>query len=361
MFKTVTKTFFTSKNWKSIPAILLTILGSITSIALTFVILSPTNLFFYIPAPNTAYAASLNANSEKVIVYVVDSGIDPTRLTELQNHTLEGYDAILDTPEGTDDCTGHGTSVAGVIARNTDHKKVTIVPVKVIDCEGIGNPIPMVKGIKWVIDNHPENAPTGIINISLGYTDTIPFLDNLQNAVQEAIDKGFVVVVSAGNDSTSLPKKDIENVVADACRVAPAHVSDAITVGSARHPKHSEVFRSAFSNSGSCVDVFAPGEGITIVKQTDNGDWGVSTGFGTSFAAPLVAAIIANKVVIQPDADRVFLENYIKENAVSGLIRDTAKIPLNPTDPVYPDKSTPNLFIKLMTKENGGKTFFKID
>lgn len=65
--------------------------------------------------------------------------------------------------------------------------------------------------------------------------------NTINNAVSGAISTGVVVVSSAGNDS------------GDACMKSPASVEAAITVAATGTDDR----RGTYSNSGSCVDIFA--------------------------------------------------------------------------------------------------------
>ena len=92
-------------------------------------------------------------------------------------------------------------------------------------------------------------------------------------AVASTVDSGVTVVVAGGNDNQ------------DACRESPASEPKAITVGSTTRTDT----RSSFSNFGTCLDLFAPGSGITSAW----GDGGTNTISGTSMASPHVAGVAA--------------------------------------------------------------------
>lgn len=364
MFKIVVKTFFNFENWRSLKSVVLTAIGFIIAVAMAFIVFQPTNVFFLMPSYDKAYAADLDNYDGKVLVYIVDSGVDGNA-GGLQGYTAKGYDAVEDEQGGNHDCSGHGSSVASVVAGLTKSDDVTIVPVKTGGCEKMHDPVAIVRGINWIIENHPEGAPVGVINISLGYVDIIPFLDGLQNAVQSALDAGFVVVTSAGNESVTAGEEEDgvvaeETFVEDACRAVPANVPDVITVGSAvvTGKNKNKVVRSVFSNSGPCIDLFAPGENVSVVKRTSNGDWAFVNGQGTSYASPYVAGIIANKLAVERTLNRAQLEEYVKSKAADGVMRSTLELPIEPSNPVKPELSTPNMFIKLETKNNGFKQFY---
>jgi subtilisin family serine protease len=209
-----------------------------------------------------------------VTAYVVDSGI--AAHSEFGNRLVAGYTAINDT-RGSTDCNGHGTHVAGTIGSNTYGvaEGVTLVPVRVLDCAGSGTTSSVISGIDWAIGNHAAGVPA-VLNLSLG-GGISPELDN---AVNLAIADGIIVAVAAGNDGD-----DSDVTQRNACIYSPARVPNAITVGATT----SADARASFSNIGSCVDLFAPGQAIKSTWL--NG--ATSTISGTSMAAPHVAGAAA--------------------------------------------------------------------
>jgi serine protease len=88
------------------------------------------------------------------------------------------------------------------------------------------------------------------------------------NAVAAAVDAGIVVVVAAGNSN------------ADACNYSPASSSKVITVGSTT----STDLKSGFSNWGTCLDIWAPGSGIS--SAWIGSTTATNTISGTSMASP---------------------------------------------------------------------------
>ena len=145
---------------------------------------------------------------------------------------------------GTQDCNGHGTHVAGTVGGSNYGVApgVAIVPVRVLDCSGSGSTSGVIAGIDWVVANHVAGTPA-VANMSLGGGRS----SAIDIAVQSAVADGVVFVVAAGNST------------ANACQSSPAGEPLAITVGATT----SADARSSFSNYGSCVDVFAPGSSIT--------------------------------------------------------------------------------------------------
>ena len=209
-----------------------------------------------------------NYTGAGVHAYIVDTGIRASHV-QFSGRMSNGFTAINDG-NGTNDCNGHGTHVAGTVGGSTHGvaKGVTLHAVRVLGCTGSGSNSGVVAGIDWVRLNHVKPA---VANMSLGggissATDT---------AVANATAAGVVFVVAAGNSN------------ADACGSSPARAPSAITVGSTT----SSDARSSFSNWGTCVDIFAPGSSITSAWHTST--TATNTISGTSMASPHVAGVVA--------------------------------------------------------------------
>jgi len=211
-----------------------------------------------------------NGTGKGVTAYVIDTGIRSTH-RELRGRVKSGFSVIKDG-RGTQDCYGHGTHVAGTLGGKTYGvaKKVTFRPVRVLRCNGVGSNSGVIAGIDWVTRHH-KSGPA-VANLSLGTTAVSRAMDD---AVQRSVADGVTFVVAAGNENQ------------DACDVSPGRTPADITVGSTR-PNDA---RSGFSNWGTCVDVFAPGNGITSAWHT--GNKATRSISGTSMAAPHVAGAAA--------------------------------------------------------------------
>lgn len=330
------------KDWR---VWFITLIGFATSLLLFFIVIQPTRLWFFEPQKNPAYSIMFDKHKDNVLVYVVDSGVESSVNEWLTNNTIPGYDAINDIPGGNKDCTGHGTQVASVIGNNVDSVNVKVVPVKTAGCSSVSNPVAIVRGLNWIIDNHPQNGSIGIINMSFGYIDSIPFLDGIQNAVQSALDAGFVVVASAGNNS--IVDDSLGSIIQDACNEVPANVDGVITVGAAEMSfSEGTVQRAPFSNSGSCITLFAEGSNIMTSTKNVLGENITEYANGTSFAAPYVSAALAKKLLLLPDSSREEIKKSILEDAVAGAITSNSESPLEPNINVVVEKSTPNLFLE---------------
>lgn len=331
------------KDWR---VWLLTFLGFSYALIIGFIIIQPTRLWFLQPKTDYAYSEMLAKHKTNVLVYVIDSGVDIEANDWLSQHSVEGYNAIEDAPDGTADCSLHGTRVASVIGSKSKEENITLVPVKTAGCSLINDPVAIIRGINWIVDNHPKDAPIGVINISSGYMDTVPFLDGIQNAVRSALDAGFVVVASAGNNS-KVDTASGKDQVADACNEVPANVEGVITVGAASLSfVEGNVQRATFSNSGACVSLFAQGVEVrTSIKDTD-GETVANYANGTSYAAPYVTAAIANKLALFPLMQREDVTNAVKADAIKNVIVSNFAAPLEPNVNVSSKNKTPNLFLE---------------
>lgn len=208
-----------------------------------------------------------------VTAYVIDSGISPDA-EEFGSRLGAGFTSISDT-YGTDDCNGHGTHVAGTIGGTTYGvaKGVTLVPVRVLDCGGSGTWSGVVAGIDWVAGQH-DNGERSVANMSLGGSRN----SSVDAAVARLVKDGVTVAVAAGNNGR------------DACNYSPARVPEAITVGATNDTDT----RASWSNFGKCLDLFAPGVGITSAWPADVAPGSTTnTISGTSMASPHVAGAAA--------------------------------------------------------------------
>jgi aqualysin 1 len=212
-----------------------------------------------------------------VHAYVIDTGINLTH-GEFSGRTGNGYDAVT-SGGNANDCHGHGTHVAGTVGGTIYGvaDKVTLHPVRVLNCSGSGTNSGVIAGVDWVRNNSVKPA---VANMSLG--------GGLSNALDTAVanlsNSGVPVAVAAGNDN------------ANACNASPARTPVAITVGATT----SSDVRSSFSNYGNCLDVFAPGSGIT--SAWIGGNAATNTISGTSMATPHVAGVAALYLSANPSA-----------------------------------------------------------
>ncbi|MDQ3803413.1 MAG: S8 family peptidase [Acidobacteriota bacterium] len=235
-----------------------------------------------------------NWTGSGVRVYVIDTGIRTS-------HTQFGGRAsnVFDVNGGNgQDCNGHGTHVSGTVGGSTYGvaKSALLRGVKVFQCANTTSTSNIIAGVNWVTSNRVQPA---VANMSVGG----PASSAMDTAVQNLINAGVPVAVSAGNSNG-----------ADACTQSPARLAAAITVGSTT----TSDARSSFSNIGTCLDLFAPGSSIPSAWYTS--DTATATLSGTSMASPHVAGVAALYRQAFPSASPATVRNAIVSNATTNRL-----------------------------------------
>ena len=242
---------------------------------------------------NNAY--TYNQTGQGVHAYVIDTGVRASH-QEFAGRMGNGFTAINDG-QGTNDCNGHGTHVAGTTGGTTYGvaKAVTLHAVRVLSCSGSGSTSGVIAGVDWVTQNHVKPA---VANMSLGGSIS----SALDQAVANSIAAGVSYAIAAGNSN------------ANACNASPARVASANTVGATT----SSDARSSFSNFGTCVDIFAPGSSITSAWHTSN--TATNTISGTSMASPHVAGALALYLQTNPGASPSTVTNALISNSTPNKV-----------------------------------------
>jgi membrane-anchored mycosin MYCP len=288
-------------------------------------------------------------------VAVIDTGVARHRLLP---HLVPGGDYVF-TGDGTDDCDGHGTIVAGIIGAAPDAADAnafsgiapdaTIIAIRqssnkfraADDASGSG--FGDVDTLAMAVRTAADMGATVINVSSVACLPADGGLDDraLGAALSYAVDvKNVVVVAAAGNvggpgqcpeknpeadpERPGRPNWDDVHVVA-----SPAWYDDyVLTVGSVGP----DGAPSEFSLAGPWVDVAAPGEGIASLDPDGEGlvDALPSDGdempiAGTSYAAPVVSAVAALVRSRSPE---------LTARQVMRRIEDTAQEPPAGWDPV---------------------------
>ncbi len=237
------------------------------------------------------------ATGAGVDAYILDTGIRSTH-ADFGNRVAAGAN-FAKGKDTTEDCNGHGTHVAGTVGGTAYGvaKDVTLIPVRVLDCRGSGTWSGVIGGMDWVAAN--ASGPS-VANMSLGGGANA----SIDDAIARMTGAGVTTVVAAGN----------ENV--DACTTSPARASSAITVAASDNADR----RASFSNYGSCVDIVAPGVGITSAWYRS--DTQTNTISGTSMASPHVAGAAALVLQGSPGSSPAQVEGALESAATSGVVSD---------------------------------------
>jgi serine protease len=243
-----------------------------------------------------------NQSGTNVNVYVLDTGID--RSHQMFTGPIAAGKSFASS-ESVDDENGHGTHVSGLICSQLGvTRNATLVPVRVLDQFGRGMFSAVLAGVDWVNKQHRLNPRTkSVLNLSLGGQSN-PHFDQLLN---QMVENGVVVVVAAGNEDQ------------EACNQSPASCSKCITVAASTMDDS----RASFSNFGSCVDIFAPGD--SILSTWLHGQTKVLS--GTSMAAPFVSGIVASLLSVYKDVEAEQVRDILLAFATRTLIKDSRNSP----------------------------------
>jgi subtilisin family serine protease len=238
-----------------------------------------------------------------VTAYVLDTGIRATH-TQFGGRVGPGFTSISDG-NGTSDCHGHGTHVAGTVGGSTYGvaKNVRLVPVRVLDCTGTGLVSGIIQGIDWVTANAERPA---VANMSLEGAPSAA----LDQAVQNSIASGVTYTVAAGNGDELGQEQD-------ACGVSPARVPAAITVSAT----DASDAKPSWANFGNCVDLFAPG--VDVASPISTSDTAVGVADGTSMAAPHAAGAAALFLQRNPQAGSGTVASAVQDATTRGIVTDS--------------------------------------
>lgn len=196
-------------------------------------------------------------------IAILDTGIN-------YNHELFKYrvvrthtDFSTDASDDEMDKYGHGTNVAGAIAKSTP-SNVRLSCYKIHNQNGEGTSATALAAFEYIkqLSNKPD-----IINCSFG-------TGSLGTIVNELVDMGVTVVAGAGNEGKEVYQQ-------------PAIFDSAITVAATNRYGGA----CGFSNYGSCVDIAAPGDYVYTADMSSNTAYEFAS--GTSLATPLVSAAAA--------------------------------------------------------------------
>jgi subtilisin family serine protease len=250
-------------------------------------------------------------------------------------------------PPTSRDCDGHGTHVASTAAgrRVGVAKRARVVALRVLDCRGTGTIDDVIAALDWVRANAKKPA---VVTMSLGVPSG-PWSEPLEEAVRRVVvEAGVPAVVASGNSGV------------DACGVAPARVPEALTVaatdlrgskfgpgvdrvsgaggggaayfhaqgrrdGAGASPSSLRDTVYSYSNTGACVDLFAPGVEILaacggVSRCGTVSPRAMAWATGTSMAVPHIAGAAAVFLGEHPDATPAMVRAALVGSATRGAL-----------------------------------------
>jgi subtilisin family serine protease len=258
------------------------------------------------PVPTSLPAPATASSGHRVTVAILDTGISANHPwfpatswdaidKDVDDRLDENNDYELDAQAG------HGTFIAGVVRQHAPGAHVLVG--RVLGSDGVCDEMDLLRALLRLRDSSAaSHHGIGVLNLSLGaymWNDRPPAL--VSQAI-ESLGGDTVVVAAAGNNHNDRA-------------FWPAAFEPVIGVGALRADGTGP---TSFSNYGSWVDAWAPGDEVASSFVTFDGpkeklpgtdiDPDCFTGFahwsGTSFAAPRVAAELARRAQEEKSSPR---------------------------------------------------------
>ena len=284
-------------------------------------------------------AWATTTGSDKVVVAVLDSGVDYTH-DDLANNMwvrpanmapyhdddlgtiddVNGFNAIDNSSDPMDD-NGHGTHCAGIIGAEGSNDigiagvnwNVRIMPLKFMNAGGFGTTKDAIEAINYVIERKKAGVNVRIISASWGSTQKSRALEDI---IRKAYEEGILFVAAAGNASTNNDRSphypssyNVPNVVS----VAALDRNDQL---------------AAFSNYGpKSVAIAAPG--VEILSTWLGNEYEEKS--GTSMATPVVAGVAALVLAHEPrlsvdELKKKLLTSVDKLDSLTGKVSSGGRI-----------------------------------
>jgi thermitase len=260
--------------------------------------------------------------SEKVVVAVLDSGVDYTH-PDLSNNMWSRPDSLdpyfdeqlgevddehgfsaLDEARDPMDENGHGTHCAGIVGAEGDNGegiagvnwRVEIMPLKFMGAGGFGTTKDAIEAINYVIARKKEGVNVRIISASWGSRQKSRALGDV---IRKAGEEGILFVAAAGNNAENADRfphypsgYDLPNVVS----VAALNRRDEL---------------ASFSNYGpKSVHLAAPG--AEILSTWLRGEYEEHS--GTSMATPVAAGVAALVLSVEPNLSVAELKKRLTDS-----------------------------------------------
>ncbi|TFV97310.1 hypothetical protein E4S40_01245 [Algoriphagus kandeliae] len=254
-------------------------------------------------------------------VWIIDTGID------VNHPDINSVDASLSksfakkNSDPLTDESGHGTFIAGIIGASSSntvgyhmngvYPGAKMVSVKVFDLQPGPNKFAKIKDVKTTDKRVElaleyvllEGAPGDIVNLSLGKPANGQNLCNtgkISQAIQDLVDAGIFVVMSAGNDA-----EPSEDNFPGCINYSNSNGAQTFTIGSLEGGISGQPYLYSFfsnydnSETDRIIDFVEPGEYIFTTAPMEGGSEAKYTLVsGTSFSAAIFSGILYHDVQV---------------------------------------------------------------
>lgn len=253
-----------------------------------------------------------------VKVAVLDTGIDGSH-PDLDNGKIVAWVDYINGKQVPYDDNGHGTHCAGTVAGTGEasdgrYKGVapdaSLMAAKVLKSDGSGNSSALISAIDWAVQNKAD-----VISLSLGSPTRS---QAVEDAVDNAINAGVVVIVAAGNGGP-----------ATRTITCPGDNPNAITVGAVDRNNQIASFSSRGPNYDGTVkpDLTSVGVGLVAAKANalSSSDYYTPMS-GTSMATPMTAGaaalLLSAKPGLTPEQIKIALVSTALQEGISAPDND---------------------------------------
>jgi subtilisin family serine protease len=221
------------------------------------------------------------AGLDRPLVAVLDTGVDaavPDLAGVVDEAAARSY--VPGSPDALRDREGHGTHVAGILAAVAGNgvggagvAAARVLPVKIADFSGQATTSSLVRGLRYAAARSAR-----VINVSFGGQG---YSRLEQEAVDDAVSAGALVVAAAGNSGESGSSRQYPGAYRHVLAVAAVDGEDRPLPRSTRGPQ---------------VAIAAPG--LDILSTAPAGRYATRT--GTSMATPMVSGAAARLIARMP-------------------------------------------------------------